>query len=379
MSDYLSRIVTRNLEVIDRLEPRRPSAFEPYELAPLTDAGSLEEPTRAQRLDDQLIVEVPFDHHPSTRSSAVPAAERPSASPPHAWSARNASHAERRAKAPTASDSPASPPAPLRSPPVVPLDAVPATRQLNSPAPTERTTASAFELSTARAPSSTPIPGNRRKPVAPPTDDVAVEGTPTATAGSAAGATPHDVTAVSVRIAARRAGLSSAASAFASAVDAARPTKRVKSAVSDDDVSIVARSASPDIVVPDAPVARVDPVHDVAPARSEDASAVEPLYTDRRPGTTRERTDHRDERPAHTLPGTTPLEVVTLSRRSGMDDEDIRHRAGVSTPVPTIHVTIGRIEVKAIPAPAPARQKSAPASAPSLNEYLRHRAEGTRR
>ena len=50
-------------------------------------------------------------------------------------------------------------------------------------------------------------------------------------------------------------------------------------------------------------------------------------------------------------------------------------------PAPTVHVTIGRIEVRATP-PAPAlpapRQESRPAPALSLNEYLRRRDEGHR-
>jgi hypothetical protein len=46
---------------------------------------------------------------------------------------------------------------------------------------------------------------------------------------------------------------------------------------------------------------------------------------------------------------------------------------------PIIHVTIGRIEVRATPAPAPAaRPKSAPTSATSLDEYLRQRNGGRR-
>jgi hypothetical protein len=48
-------------------------------------------------------------------------------------------------------------------------------------------------------------------------------------------------------------------------------------------------------------------------------------------------------------------------------------------PAPTIHVTIGRIEVRATPAPAsapPSRPKPAPTM--SLDDYLRQRNGGSR-
>ena len=47
---------------------------------------------------------------------------------------------------------------------------------------------------------------------------------------------------------------------------------------------------------------------------------------------------------------------------------------------PVIHVTIGRIEVRATPAPkAPARERPAARPAVDLEEYLRQRAQGERR
>jgi hypothetical protein len=56
------------------------------------------------------------------------------------------------------------------------------------------------------------------------------------------------------------------------------------------------------------------------------------------------------------------------------------HREG-ATEATTIHVSIGRVEVRATPPPAAARPRSQPAAAPvmSLDEYLRQRAAGGRR
>jgi len=48
-------------------------------------------------------------------------------------------------------------------------------------------------------------------------------------------------------------------------------------------------------------------------------------------------------------------------------------------PVPSIQVTIGRVEVRATPAAAPARPRAKKETEMSLETYLQHRAEGGRR
>jgi hypothetical protein len=47
-----------------------------------------------------------------------------------------------------------------------------------------------------------------------------------------------------------------------------------------------------------------------------------------------------------------------------------------ATTPPTINVTIGRVEVRAVPPPAQQRAKPKPASVLSLEDYLRQRAKG---
>jgi hypothetical protein len=47
-----------------------------------------------------------------------------------------------------------------------------------------------------------------------------------------------------------------------------------------------------------------------------------------------------------------------------------------ATPVPTINVTIGRVEIRAVPPPAQQRAKPKPATVLSLDDYLRQRAKG---
>ena len=47
-----------------------------------------------------------------------------------------------------------------------------------------------------------------------------------------------------------------------------------------------------------------------------------------------------------------------------------------ATAAPTINVTIGRVEIRAVPPPAQQRAKPKPATVLSLEDYLRQRAKG---
>jgi len=47
-----------------------------------------------------------------------------------------------------------------------------------------------------------------------------------------------------------------------------------------------------------------------------------------------------------------------------------------ATAPPTINVTIGRVEIRAVPPPAQQRAKPKPATVLSLDDYLRQRAKG---
>jgi hypothetical protein len=50
-----------------------------------------------------------------------------------------------------------------------------------------------------------------------------------------------------------------------------------------------------------------------------------------------------------------------------------------ATPAPTVNVTIGRVEVRAVPPPAQQRAKPKPATVLNLEDYLRQRAKGVPR
>jgi hypothetical protein len=75
------------------------------------------------------------------------------------------------------------------------------------------------------------------------------------------------------------------------------------------------------------------------------------------------------------LPKQRPLAPISVSRLSPLAlREEIREQA------PIVHVTIGRIEVRAAPAPTPTRRKpvSRPAPKLTLDAYLKSRREGAR-
>jgi hypothetical protein len=81
------------------------------------------------------------------------------------------------------------------------------------------------------------------------------------------------------------------------------------------------------------------------------------------------------EMPSSTVSGPEPREVISghpPPPASGASEE-----GGAAGPV--IQVTIGRIEVRAVTPPAPARSAPArPSPAPSLDEYLKRRNGGER-
>jgi hypothetical protein len=78
-----------------------------------------------------------------------------------------------------------------------------------------------------------------------------------------------------------------------------------------------------------------------------------------------------------------PREHKTV-KRSGVDAivptirslPPIAPLSPAATTPPTINVTIGRVEVRAVPPPAQQRAKPKPASVLSLEDYLRQRAKG---
>lgn len=78
--------------------------------------------------------------------------------------------------------------------------------------------------------------------------------------------------------------------------------------------------------------------------------------------------------------------VVPRTTPEGIEHRGERGPAGTrlqepEPPAPTIRVSIGRVEVRAItspPAPSPRREKARPAASPSLDDYLKQRGGGRR-
>jgi hypothetical protein len=84
-----------------------------------------------------------------------------------------------------------------------------------------------------------------------------------------------------------------------------------------------------------------------------------------------------DERPS-------PLRPIPLVERMPVTVAAERNLRSDNAPVrppapPTIHVSIGRVEVRATLPPAPVKRTAASTSAPSLDDYLRRRRAGDRR
>jgi hypothetical protein len=71
---------------------------------------------------------------------------------------------------------------------------------------------------------------------------------------------------------------------------------------------------------------------------------------------------------------------VLQPKIAAADSQPFPSRRAEPAAEPVIHVTIGRIEVKAMPAPkAPSRERSAAPATTGLDDYLRQRARGETR
>jgi len=79
-------------------------------------------------------------------------------------------------------------------------------------------------------------------------------------------------------------------------------------------------------------------------------------------------------------PDAAPTRTILQPRVERVEREPVLVPRDEPTPEPVIHVTIGRIEVRATPASKP-RVRERPATSPAvdLDEYLRQRARGDRR
>lgn len=83
--------------------------------------------------------------------------------------------------------------------------------------------------------------------------------------------------------------------------------------------------------------------------------------------------------PKPPLPGIVAQPMVSVAPSASPPAAEPHFRVETSAPPPTIQVTIGRVEVRATPAPAAAKPTAVPNKTLSLEEYLRRRNEGGQR
>lgn len=70
--------------------------------------------------------------------------------------------------------------------------------------------------------------------------------------------------------------------------------------------------------------------------------------------------------------------MIVRGERLRDDDSAVREALAIPSG-PTIHVTIGRVEVRAVATPVPTTRPHATRQAMSLDEYLLQRNQGSRR
>jgi hypothetical protein len=119
------------------------------------------------------------------------------------------------------------------------------------------------------------------------------------------------------------------------------------------------------------------------PARQHNSADAAAANRDARPGSA-EQTTHSTPRPEtliKTIPQTRARDDMGLQRSRQRSANDINESPAMTQEAHPVRVQIGRIEVRAVNAPAPTqtpRKSSAPAPRLSLEEYLRSRNGGRR-
>ncbi len=364
MSDYLANLVARSLEVSDRVAPRIASSFEPatglrtldspfQEAAPPIEsieqdlfvehsASGLATPTTSSPPFTSSLGESPlgaplFRHHRPAAPSVDRARERASGS-------RSSDAEPRRGRAPHADPlrPSSSPPRPDAEPPKVSTSVAP------RPAESRRVESTP----SSRTPTHVPAPSSNNHPAGPADRrlgsphrtnkaralDVAVVLSPNHTIGDVGA--PRDP-AITV-------ALSGSPDAMALSASDAAPSLR----------SAASRSELMDLT-------GVEAAQPHSVERSPQAAAA-PLTGSPSPAS----------RARSAVAVQVRLRPEVMSGGPGNTARESAAGVSGSTVPATVHVTIGRLEVKATPAASPSRLRPSTPATASLDDYLRRRADG---
>jgi hypothetical protein len=373
MSDYLASLVARNLGVADRLKPRVASTFEPAGQQPLGDTAA-EPMDDGERIVEQVILApgpaAPRRMPPAPQLSAPqdapdPGGERRGEPAPAPGTARNS--IQRRATLPDMPTRSASTPPPASADASPPAD-----RDHESPAITDATAPGGEDKMNRPAPperKAQPAPAHRRSTERRRSDAGHVHAADRVAHG---GSAPPPSEAASTRVtrglerheqvpAARDVEVIVRSNAAASTPRLDAPTTRV----ADEPIQRAADRAKR--------IAATEAAHTTAPSMA----STEPAFAAPRPGRPHvERPDSERSTPDEsrsTFAVQVRLRQETPPRDVSADIASLEHSPS------TVHVTIGRIEVKATPSSAAPKQKPAAAAPPGLDAYLRRRAEGSGR
>jgi hypothetical protein len=371
MADFLTNVIARNLEAVDRLVPRVASRFEPTGGHPeaLASPDVTGDGDRIYRIEEEVFLDPTAVHEtpriatplrPAPTRRVRPAEVTPVALP----SAREMSdpHPPATTEKVQPQVRPAEPAAtPTAMPVTVASGGIPEARRQSDapPAPHE----SIPSPPQSREEGVGRIVRIAQRDDSAPTPETVDEPRPAATMAEER----HDVAALPARklmTAMPRAHESGAA-----------PSGRTPAAA--------AAEAGNDHVTPDNTSTAVELV---APTSASMTRGVVPVLQPMSPRS--ETVAFEPERVSERLTADAPRPVnatsATTDRRSTRRAElpRARHRRNVpegtrAEPDTTVHVTIGRIEIKATPNAAPAKTTLTPAPSSGLEEYLRRRARGS--
>jgi hypothetical protein len=372
MSDYLANLVARNLEVADRIEPRIASSFEPA-----TGLQTRRSPFQDSPVPDPIEQDVFVERSPDGQTTTTSLAPRTPASGPPLGAAESVR------------DRVAAPAPAARAQPSLQGNIKPTSRRGSevemTPESSSRPSRPGTESTNASPMVAPAATDNRRVDHAAPSRPV-----PAGSAGVSppARSGPSALTSRPQNTAGRRPEVPPAQARESAPLDVtvmvspdttiAAPAQRPNTAVTVD----VAGAPGTTVSNP-ASGAETRSREERSPARSAIAGPSQSRIS--------EPSRHGAEssfaaQSVH--PEATPSAVavqVRLRPKTLTDapaDRGIDDTAGTSASVPaaaTIHVTIGRLEVKATPAQPAARTRPSSPAAASLEDYLRTRADGSGR
>jgi hypothetical protein len=361
MSDYLASIVARNLEIGDRLQPRPISKFEPVVAGPRAADGQISSP---DQLEEHVFVDADAsierdgaaprvrESGASTSVDQAPLHHTEPPSPPRDVTSRGAARQAAAHPPHLGRQAPTAPAEPAASAPPT-LEAKPSAQSSHptsgaQPRPPEAPTASPFASDAEE----------KRSPLSP-----IVESSPKRRkAGERQTDVPVSIDVSSVRTVVQRRALSSTSVAPVEGQSVAYPRQGVTDAP----------SRAHDVAgQPDLKAAITGALPASAALATPKPRRTEPRLTADRAGVT-----DRTPPGVEALRPILPLEV-RIRPESTPADPLAPHVMAAPEPS-TIHVTIGRIEVRATPETSRKRVAAA-STVPSLDDYLRRRAEGSGR